>query len=289
MPEYLAPGVYIEELPSGPKAIKGVSTSEGKYVSVRRYFAYLEASLKKGLEWAVFGPNDELTWAKLRGAASDFLLSEWRNGALIGATLDEAFFVRCDRTTMTQADIDDGRLIVLIGVAPVKPAEFVNFRIALTTVRTSGALPERSPTMAVLRNDPYLAQNFAVEIDGVAVAHFAEVSGLEVEFSVVEYRNGSEDITVRKLPGLAKYPNITLTRGIVGDLSLWHWIRTVREGQTQRRNGAIALLNEKREPVLRFRFSRGWPCKWVGPALNAKGNDVAIEELVLCHEGLEVE
>ena len=143
--------------------------------------------------------------------------------------------------------------------------------------------------MAVVRDDPYLAQNFTVEIDGVTAAHFAEVSGLAVEFDVVEYRNGSEDITVRKLPGLAKYSNITLKRGIVGDLSLWQWLRTVRQGQVQRRNGVIVLLNEAREPVLRFGFRRGWPCKLVGPTLNAKANSVAIEELVICHEGLEIE
>jgi len=143
--------------------------------------------------------------------------------------------------------------------------------------------------MAVLRNDPYLAQNFAVEIDGVAVAHFAEVSGLEVTVDVVEYRNGSEHSTVRKLPGLAKYTNITLKRGIVGDLSLWQWLTTVRDGNVQRRDGVIVLLDERREPVLRFRFRRGWPCKWAGPTLNAHSNEVAIETLEICHEGLDIE
>jgi len=143
--------------------------------------------------------------------------------------------------------------------------------------------------MAVQRNDPYLAQNFAVEIDGVAVAHFAEVSGLEVTVGVIEYRNGSEHTTVRKLPGLAKYTNITLKRGIVGDLSLWQWLSSVRDGNVQRRDGVITLLDEHREPVLRFRFRRGWPCKWEGPSLDAQSNCVAIETLEICHEGLDVE
>lgn len=143
--------------------------------------------------------------------------------------------------------------------------------------------------MAVVRDDPYLAQNFTVEIDGVNVAHFAEASGLGVEIGVIEYRNGSEDITVRKLPGLAKYSNITLKRGIIGDLSLWQWLKTARQGQAQRRDGFIVLLNESREPVIRFRFRRGWPCKWVGPTLVAQSNAVAIELLEICHEGLEIE
>ena len=143
--------------------------------------------------------------------------------------------------------------------------------------------------MAVQRNDPYLAQNFAVEIDGVTVAHFAEVSGLEVTVDAIEYRNGSEHTTVRKLPGLTKYTNITLKRGIVGDLSLWQWLSSVRDGNVQRRDGVITLLDERREPVLRFRFRRGWPCKWEGPSLNAQSNCVAIEALEICHEGLDVE
>jgi len=143
--------------------------------------------------------------------------------------------------------------------------------------------------MPAQRNDPYLAQNFLVEIDGVTVASFAEVSGLAVEIDVVEYRNGSEDSIVRKLPGLAKYANITLKRGIVGDLSLWQWLNAVRQGEVQRRDGVIVLLSERREPVLRFRFRRGWVCKWEGPTLNASSNDVAMETLEICHEGLDIE
>ena len=143
--------------------------------------------------------------------------------------------------------------------------------------------------MATQRDDPYLAQNFRVEIDGLEVASFAEVSGLEATIEVIEYRNGSEDSTVRKLPGLAKYSNITLKRGIVGDLSLWQWLRAVRQGEVQRRSGSIILLNERREEVRRINFRRGWPCKWVGPSLSAQANEVAIEMLELCHEGLDIE
>ncbi|MCG6877218.1 MAG: phage tail protein [Betaproteobacteria bacterium] len=143
--------------------------------------------------------------------------------------------------------------------------------------------------MATQRDDPYLAQNFRVEIDGLEVASFAEVSGLEATIEVIEYRNGSEDNTVRKLPGLAKYSNITLKRGIVGDLSLWQWLRAVCQGEVQRRSGSIILLNERREEVLRINFRRGWPCKWVGPSLSARDNEVAIEVLELCHEGLDIE
>lgn len=109
------------------------SDPEWKYVSDRRYFNYLEASIDRGTQWAVFEPNGERLWANVRQTISDFLYNEWRNGALLGTTQEEAYFVRCDRSTMTQNDLDNGRLICLIGVAIVKPAEFVIFRIGQKT------------------------------------------------------------------------------------------------------------------------------------------------------------
>jgi hypothetical protein len=109
------------------------SDPEWKYVSDRRYFNYLEASIDRGTQWAVFEPNGERLWANVRQTISDFLYGEWRNGALLGATVEEAYFVRCDRSTMTQNDLDNGRLVCLIGVAIIKPAEFVIFRIGQKT------------------------------------------------------------------------------------------------------------------------------------------------------------
>ena len=109
------------------------SDPEWKYVSDRRYFNYLESSIDRGTQWAVFEPNGERLWANVRQTISDFLYNEWRNGALLGTTTDEAFFVRCDRSTMTQNDLDNGRLVCLIGVAIIKPAEFVIFRIGQKT------------------------------------------------------------------------------------------------------------------------------------------------------------
>jgi hypothetical protein len=109
------------------------SDPEWKYVSDRRYFNYLEASIDRGTQWAVFEPNGERLWANVRQTISDFLYNEWRNGALLGTTVEEAFFVRCDRSTMTQNDLDNGRLVCLIGVAIIKPAEFVIFRIGQKT------------------------------------------------------------------------------------------------------------------------------------------------------------
>ena len=109
------------------------SDPEWKYVNVRRLFIYLEHSIEKATQWAVFEPNNERLWASIRQTIEDFLLVTWRTGALMGTKPEEAYFVRCDRTTMTQNDLDNGRLICLIGVAPTYPAEFVIFRIGQWT------------------------------------------------------------------------------------------------------------------------------------------------------------
>jgi uncharacterized protein len=109
------------------------SDPEWKYVNLRRYFIYLERSIDKGTQWAVFEPNGEALWANVRRTIEDFLLNEWQSGALLGDKPEKAYFVKCDRSTMTQNDLDNGRLICLIGVAPLRPAEFVIFRIGQWT------------------------------------------------------------------------------------------------------------------------------------------------------------
>ncbi len=139
------------------------------------------------------------------------------------------------------------------------------------------------------RNDPYGQFNFLVEIDGIVVAGFSEVSGLTTDTNIIEYREGSEKVgTVRKLPGLMKYNNIVLKRGWTADAKLWGWRKKVIDGKTQRLTGTITLLDEARHPALRWNFTAGWPSKWEGPALNAKTSEVAIEMLEIAHEGLEL-
>ncbi len=101
-----------------------------KYINLRRLFLYLEESIEKGTQWVVFEPNNEKLWTRVNQTVSQFLTTLWKDGALMGTTPEQAFFVKCDRNTMTQNDIDNGRIIMLIGVAPVKSAEFVVFRIS---------------------------------------------------------------------------------------------------------------------------------------------------------------
>lgn len=147
----------------------------------------------------------------------------------------------------------------------------------------------------VIREDPYGGYNFLVTIDGVSddghavKGSFTEASGLEVEVAPIDYRNGSEDIIVRKLPGLTKVANIVLKRGITGDIEFWNWILAGMKGQVKRVNMSISLLDEKRVEVQRWNFRRAWPCKFTGPGLNATNNEIAMETLEICHEGLSVD
>jgi phage tail-like protein len=139
------------------------------------------------------------------------------------------------------------------------------------------------------RNDPFTVGNFRVEIQGIASASFCQVQGLEVSIDVVEYRAGDAKVnTEQKLPGLFKTSDVTLKRGLTRDLSLWNWVNTAINGSVNRSDVAITLLDATEQPVLVWRLRNAWPSKWVGPSLNATSSDVAMEELVLVHEGLEM-
>ncbi len=134
--------------------------------------------------------------------------------------------------------------------------------------------------------DPYGNYNFLVEIDGVARAAFHECSGLDSTIDVIEHREGGENTALRKLPGMTKYSNIVLKRGVTDDCELYNWHLQAIKGNVERKSGSIVLLDRGGQEMARWNFSRAWPAKWTGPSLNAEGNDVAIEQLDLAHEGL---
>ena len=140
--------------------------------------------------------------------------------------------------------------------------------------------------MALTRNDPYRTHNFRIELDGIDRAGFREASGLESTTAPIDYREGTMGLSVQKLPGLVQQSTITLRGGLTDDSALWDWRKSVVDGAVQRKNGSIVLLNEEGEEKLRWNFVEAWPSKWTGPALNATGNEVAIEALEITHEGL---
>src|SRR3954470_16566312 len=132
--------------------------------------------------------------------------------------------------------------------------------------------------------DPHINFNFLVEIDGIARAAFQSCSGFDSTIDVIEHREGGDNITPRKLPGMNKFSNIQLKWGMTDDRQLYDWHRAVINGTVERKNGSIVLLDRKGDEVARWNFVRAWPTKYDAPDLNAEGNDVAVEMLELAHE-----
>lgn len=136
------------------------------------------------------------------------------------------------------------------------------------------------------RVDPYLNYNFLVEIDGITQAAFKECSGLDSTTEPVQYRQGGENNTIRKLPGKTTYSDIVLKRGLTDSDEIWKWRKTVIDGKAERKNGSIILLDTTGEEKVRWNFVSAWPTKWEGPSFDANANDIAIETLTIAHEGI---
>ena len=138
------------------------------------------------------------------------------------------------------------------------------------------------------RVDPYMSFRFLVEIDGIVRAFFSECTGFGSNIEVVEYREGGEPITVRKLPGKISYTDITLKWGTTDDsMELYNWHKTVLDGKIERKNGSIIVLDDTGQKKVRWNFFNAWPSKYDAPDFNAKGNDVAIDTLTISYERLE--
>jgi phage tail-like protein len=138
-----------------------------------------------------------------------------------------------------------------------------------------------------IRNDPYLAYNFLVEIEDLIVGGFTEVTGLEVEVEVEEYAEGGQNEFVHKLPGRTKYSqNLTLKHGLTDIDTLWNWHQDVTQGKIERRNGSIYLLDALGLPAMWWDFREAYPVKWTGPQLQADSATVAVETIELVHRGI---
>ena len=142
---------------------------------------------------------------------------------------------------------------------------------------------------AAVRSDPYRNFRFRVEIDGIVAAGFSEVQIGETVTEVIEYREGNEPAHVRKLPGLNKFGNVTLTRGMTASMELVNWRKQVLSGETvnARRNVAVIVMDESGTDQARFVIHNAWPAKYAAGVLNGKGNEVLIETLQLVNEGIE--
>jgi len=138
------------------------------------------------------------------------------------------------------------------------------------------------------RKDPYLALNFILEIGGLTVGGFSEISGLQGEIETEDYREGGQNSFIHKLAGPAKYSSsLVLKHGLTDSDDLWTWFQDAAGGNIERKNVSVILLNSTGDEILRWNFSEAYPVKWTGPDLRAGSADVAVESLELAHHGFE--
>jgi phage tail-like protein len=141
-------------------------------------------------------------------------------------------------------------------------------------------------TASLLGHDPYMAYNFAVEIGGVVVGGFSEVSGLSSEIELESYQEGGLNTFVHKFPKHTTYPNLVLSRGLINVDLFYIWYQATSEGLIQQLNGTILLLNSQQIPMLWWTFKKAYPVKWEGPQFNASSDEISVERIELVHQGI---
>ena len=155
-----------------------------------------------------------------------------------------------------------------------------------SNLNTSRQTRQRTREASELRFDPFMSYNFVVELEGMIVGGFSEVSGLESQIETEDYREGGVNNYVHHFPKQTTQSNLVLTKGIAGIGSLWDWYYNATQGIIQRKNGTIMMLNQQRIPVMWWSFYNAYPTKWTGPQFNASSENVAVEAVELVHEGL---
>jgi len=135
--------------------------------------------------------------------------------------------------------------------------------------------------------DPYLNYRFRIEIDGIQKGGFSECSGLSSKIDVVQYREGGDQMSVRKLRGQTNYPDITLKWGLTDSTELYEWHTKAIKGDVERKSCSIIIVGDDNSEKMRWNLKDAWPNSWTGPSLNAKGSDIAIEQMTLTYESME--
>jgi phage tail-like protein len=257
-----------------------------KYVPVRRLMLFIEASLMQGLRWAVFEPNGARLWANVRKTVEDFLYGLFQQGALMGAKPEEAFFVRCDATTMTQNDIDNGRLVVVVGVAPLRPAEFVILGIGQWT-------HDESQTSFLTRRFGIQLGRYTLGVawDGKPIPGVIRVRGLGQLTELTTVHEGSAPNSAHAIVGPTKFEPVTIEREVTEDNAFESWAQAMQRtgGPAPRKDVRIELYDGLRKRTVAWRLKGALPVKYVAPDLAAAGNEVMIEQITLANEGVERE
>ena len=269
----------------GARTLAGQDVAEPqfKYVPVRRLATFIAASITQGLRWTVFEPHGEPLWALIRARVAEFLHGLLHQGAFKGDRPQEAYFVRCDATTMTQQDIDQGIANVTVGFAPLKPAEFVVIRTGLWTKEHAHAGAKAQHCQ--LRTGRYTLR---VILDGHVIPGMRRVRGLGQLTELVTVRDGSDPSSSHVIVGRTKFERITLERGFTEDNTFASWARAMQQsgGPPPRKSARIEFRDVWQQLTVGWNVLGAVPVKYAVSDLDASGNEVAIEEITLDYEGL---
>ncbi len=271
----------------GARTLAGDDVEDAfKFVPVRRLELFLESSITRGLRWAVFEPNGPPLWDRIRTSVEDFLLGLFRQGALQGDKPQEAFFVRCDASTMTQHDIDQGILILVIGVAPLRPAEFV-----IIGIGSFGK--DHGHASFISRHYRIHTPRYTLRVmwDGQEIAGVRRVRGLGQLTELITVHDGSDPNASRVIVGPTKFEAVTIERGITHDDAFEKWAQAMQQGAgpAPRKDVRVELHDGERRLTVAWVLKAALPIKFEAPDLNGASNDVAMEQLTLAYEGLGLE
>jgi uncharacterized protein len=282
----------LRVLPDGAIALWGartlagadISTPQLKYVPVRRLQIFIETSIRHGLRWTVLEPHSAPLWAQVRTRVTDFMHDLFRQGALQGEKPEQAYFVRCDATTMTQHDLEQGILNVVVGFAPLKPAEFVIVRIGLWT-------KEHAHTGAPAQSHQLCRGRYSLRViaDGHVIPGMRRVHGLGQHTELVTVHDGSDPSSSHVIIGRTTFDRVTLERGFTADNTFATWARAMQYsgGPPPRKNVRIELRDAWQRITAGWDLSGALPVKYAAPDLDPCGNAVAIEEITLDYDGLK--
>ena len=228
-------------------------------------------------------PGQLATLSREQAQATPGQLAAWTRGT--GITTPGQASTIAERKVVTMA------LIASVGIAPVlgligllAPRRVVKKELQVSHFGPNApGIPAKGAVAGRRQFDPYGDFNFVVEIQGVAVGAFQKVDGLNVDVDMIEYKD-SMDPHPRKRPGIHRYGNIKLTKGVIANTSLWDWCTRIMAGNIERRNGSIRILNDagdKNKPEVSYDFFQAWPAKWSGLRIDGKGGATLVEELEL--------
>jgi len=250
---------------------------------------FIERTVTDRLDWVSLEPNDEPTWARIRTCTTDFLYNLFRQGAFQGTTPQEAFFAKCGPDTTTQQDIENGVINVVVGFAPLKPAEFVIITLRQLVGQSNHQKPNRGNSCPS-SSSTWPSFTFEVEWDGKTISGITSVSGLDQITQVTEFTEGSE-AEVRNLPGRTRYGPVVMT-GLSPHAAFAEWAHAVTlssrdDPPSYRKDVLIRRIDGSGQTTASWTLKAAWPSRYEGPTLNNCSNRVALEKITLETERIE--